>query len=110
MERYIVLLIIHYENSHDNVDKTCVVMRTENRLWVIQKPLERATPIRLQCAMPNSQKALKRGSAEAQTLWCIAGALQNRSGSVLNAPGLKMEVERSRELMDDRNPPAQALV
>jgi hypothetical protein len=60
--------------------------------------------------MPNSQKALKRGSAEAQTLWCIAGALQNRPGSVLNAPGLKMEVERSRELMDDRNPPAQALV
>ena len=37
MERYIVLLIIHYENSHDNVDKTCVVMATKNRLWVDTK-------------------------------------------------------------------------
>jgi hypothetical protein len=48
-------------------------MTKENRLWVT----------RLKCAMPNSQKALKRGSAKAQTLWCIAEALQKHSGAVI---------------------------
>jgi hypothetical protein len=73
-------------------------MTKENRLWVT----------RLKCAMPNSQKALKRGSAKAQTLWCIAEALQKHSGAVLNLRGLKEGVERSRELMTACNPSAKA--
>jgi len=64
-------------------------------------PKQGKLPTPRKCAMPNSQKALKRGSAEVQTQWCIAEASQNRSVAVLNLRGLQKGVQRARGVMDD---------